>query len=265
MNPKFVKAYVKSNKNDFNDAEAICEAAARPNMRFVPVKTVHQQDMLAWHRARELTVRTNTRLCNQIRSLLAERGVVTSRGKKSLLALIAELLSPEDERITAEFRSLLLELYEQLKELQKSKEAYDKKISSIAKDNEDCKRLMEIPGIGPICATALVASVNKGGDFKNGREMSAWLGLVPRQETTGGHPRLLGISKRGNRYLRKQLIHGARAVLTAKPVRPSKTRLWLATMEKRRPRNVVTVALANKNARIAWALLKTGEHYRATA
>jgi len=261
IHPGFVKPFVKGNKNDSNDAEGIYEASVRPRMRFVPVKTVEQQDILAIHRTREILIRQRTQLVNQIRGLLAERGHVAPQGRRSLMKLITELLSDEGV-LTPIFEELLTEMKERLVSLDERRLIYDRKLRKLSQENETCKRLTEIPGIGPICSTALYATVGKGRDFKNGREMAAWLGLVPRQETTGGKPKLLGISKRGDRYLRKQLIHGARSMQWNPKGLPEARRLWLANLESRRHKNVAAVALANKQARIAWALLSTGQTYR---
>lgn len=261
INPAFVRPFVKSNKNDFNDAEAIVEAGSRKNMRFVPIKTIEQQDMLSIHRARESVLDQRTQLANQMRSLLAERGIVTAKGLASLRRLISELLAPEDQRLTSRFKEVLEEMNERFSLLDKSKKKYDQKLEELSRSTEACGRLQKIPGIGPICATALVSTVGNGHDFKRGRDMSAWLGLVPGQHTTGGKPKLLGISKRGDRYLRKQLIHGARAVLVYRDKQPEHRKKWICRLMEKSP-NIAAVALANKNARVAWALLKHGTEYR---
>lgn len=265
INPGFVKPYVKSNKNDYNDAEAICEAASRPSMRFVPVKTKGQQEMLSVHRMREMAISQRTRVANQIRSLLAEFGYVTRLGIAALRELVVGFIAPDNESVGPLLKECLTHQYESLCRLDEQKKFFDKKISNFAKTDEACKRLTEIPGIGPICSTALFATVSQGYDFKNGREMSAWLGLVPKQNTTGGKPKLGGISKRGDTYLRKQLIHGARAVVLHRKKKSGKVGRWLNRLAMKKNTNVIVVAMANKNARIAWSLLKHGTTYNEAA
>lgn len=262
INPTFVKAYVKSNKNDYNDAEAICEASSRPSMRFVPIKTVEQQDLLALHNSRELVMRQRTQMSNHIRSQLAERGLITKKGISYLKVLANDVLAPDDERISLELKQSLSQMMALLKGLEVQMKTFDKKLLQLSRQLEPCKRLLKIGGIGPIGATALYAKIGQGFDFKNGREASAWAGLVPRQYTTGGKPYLLGVGKRGDKYLRKTLVQGAKAVLHRIPNLPQKRRKWLEKLQRSKHQNVIAVALANKNMRIAWAMLKSGEDYQ---
>jgi len=265
ISPQFVKPYVKSNKNDMADAEAICEAAQRPNMRFVPIKSIEQQDILSIHRAREQVVRRRTAQGNQIRGLLMEYGLVIPKGMRTLHANLPDILADADNELTLMFRELLQGLREELINLDKYVASYDQQINALSKQSAVCRRLMTIPGVGPMVATALVASVSDGKAFKNGREMSAWLGLVARQHSTGGKPRLLGISKRGDVYLRKLLIHGARAALRWADKKHDKRSMWVTSLKERRGQNIAAVALANKTVRTAWVLITRGENYRANA
>lgn len=258
---QFVKPFVKSNKNDVCDAEAICEAGSRPTMRFVPVKTVHRQDIQALHRRREQLLKFRTALSNQIRGLLLENGIPVAAGRPALHRALPALLDTDDGRLTALFRELLRGLAEHLQSLTQRLQAIDAQLTRLCHANEATQRLLEVPGIGPLTATALFAAVGTGADFENGRHMAAWLGLVPRQYTTGGKPRLLGISKRGDHYLRKLFIHGARSVLIA-PTDLGRTPRWARAVQARTCTNKAAVGLANKNARITWALLHRGEHYR---
>lgn len=262
---QFVKPYVKSNKNDAADAEAICEAVARPNMRFVPTKSIEQQDIQCLHRARSLAVSHRTAQVNQIRGLLMEYGIVISRGIASLRRAVPEILEDADNELSPMFRQLLAELRDEFLRLDERVGTYDVRIKALSRDSQPCRRLMTIPGIGPMTATALVAAVANGAAFSNGREMAAWLGLVPRQHSTGGKPKLLGISKRGDVYLRKLLVHGARAALRVAEKKPDRRSRWAVEVAGRRGHNVAAVALANKNIRTAWALLRTGERYKTTA
>jgi len=251
--PQFVKPYVKSNKNDARDAEAICEAVSRPNMRFVPIKTEEQQALLSVHRVREGFVEARTAQGNQIRGLLAEFGFVLPQGLTSLFKGLPQLIGDTCNGLTQSMRNLLQRLYLALQELDRQVEELEREIKLANRDNQACTRLQKIPGIGPITASALVATLGENVDhFKNGREMAAFLGLVPKQCSSGGKTTLLGISKRGDGYVRKLLVHGARAVMRYEQPEES----WLGRLSKRRPKNVVVVALANKNVRVIWALLK---------
>ena len=255
MAPQFVKPYVKTNKNDRNDAEAICEAVARPNMRFVPVKTPQQQTVLALHRARAAYVKARTAQANQIRGLLSEFGIVLPQGIGELYRRIPDILEDAENALPGPMRTLLRRLLAHLKRLDRDVAELKADIVAWHLHNEDSQRLERIGGFGPLTATAFVASVGNAKSFKNGRQVAAWLGLVPRQDSSGGKTKLLGISKHGDVYLRTLLIHGARAVLRHLKHRAHRTDVWLRRLLARRNNNVAAVALANKNVRIAWALL----------
>ena len=261
MAPQFVKPYVKSNKNDANDAEAICEAVARPNMRFVAIKTIAQQDIQAIHRIRSEQVKQRTAKVNQIRGLLAEYGIVVGRRVDVLRNALPQLLEEAENGLTADFRVLLDGLRQDLITLDERVDDLDKKIKTLANNNPDAKRLQQIPGIGPMIATALICAIGDGKQFKRGRDMATWLGLTPRQHSSGGKERLLGISKRGDTYLRTLLIHGARSALKVAGKKDDPRSRWLQNLSSRRNKNIATVALANKNARIAWALLSKETDY----
>jgi transposase len=260
--PQFVKPYVKSNKNDAADAEAICEAAQRPNMRFVAVKTIEQQDIQSIHRMRSLTVGQRTAQINQIRGLLLEYGIEIPAGRSNLLKRLPEILEDAENSLTDLFRGELCGLYEALRHFNKRIAHYDEKIEQIAQADERMQRLQTIPGIGPKIATALLAAIGDIHAFKNGRQLAAWLGVVPRQHSTGGKSTLLGISKRGDVYLRQLIIHGARSILLTVDRKTDRTSRWATTLKARRHHNIATVAMANKIVRVAFALLKTGETYR---
>ncbi len=260
---QFVKPYVKSNKNDFNDAAAICEAASRPSMRFVPTKSVEQQDIQALHRVRTRRVAERTALSNQIRGLLLEYGVTIGLSLITLRRRLTGILDDGSNELTPRARALFRELYEELVDLEGKIAYIERKINLIFKASEPCQRLAQIEGVGPLTSTALVAAVGDVGVFKNGRHMAAWLGLVPRQSSTGGKARLLGISKRGDRYLRTLLIHGARSALRVMGRKSDRRSRWAIDVARRRGANIATVALANKTARIAWAMLAHGQNYRA--
>jgi transposase len=261
MAPQFVKPYVKSNKNDANDAEAICEAVARPTMRFVAIKTIAQQDIQAIHRIRSELVQQRTAKVNQIRGLLAEYGIVVGRRVDVLQNALPLLLEDAENGLTTDFRALLEGLQQDLTTLNGRVNELDKTIKTLANSNADAERLQQIPGIGPITATALVCAIGNGKQFKRGRDMAAWLGLTPNQHSSGGKERLLGISKRGDAYLRTLLIHGARAVLKVACKKDDPRSRWLQSLCGRRNKNIAAVALANKNARIAWALLTKKTDY----
>ena len=255
MAPQFVKPYVKSNKNDANDAEAICEAVARPTMRFVAIKTIEQQDIQAVHRIRSELVQQRTAKGNQIRGLLSEYGLVMGQRIEVLRKALPLLLEDAENGLTIDFRTLLEGLQQDLITLDERVDEMDKKIRLLASSNEDAKRLQQIPGIGPITATALICAIGDGKQFKRGRDLAAWLGLTPRQHSSGGKDRLLGISKRGDAYLRTLLIHGARSVLRVAGNKEDPRSRWIQSLCGRRNKNIAAVALANKNARIVWALL----------
>jgi transposase len=261
--PQFVKPYVKSNKNDAADAEAICEAAQRPSMRFVAVKEIGQQDVQAIHRMRSLAVERRTAQINQTRGLLLEYGLEIPAGRSNLLKRLPEILEDAENGLTDLFREELFGLYRELRHLDGRIAHYDEKIKQIAQADERMQRLQTIPGIGPKIATALLAAVGDIHAFKNGRELAAWLGLVPRQHSTGGKPTLLGISKRGDVYLRQLIIHGARSILLTVDRKADYTSQWAAALKVRRHKNIAVVAMANKMVRIAFALLKNNEIYRA--
>jgi len=255
MAPQFVKPYVKSNKNDAVDAEAICEAVQRPNMRFVAAKSIEQQDMQALHRIRSHLVSRRTAQANQIRGLLLEYGITVSKGIHHVRKQIPLILEDADNELSDLFRGLLNELNQEFIHLNERIATVEKKLLSLSLQNKDCQRLLTIPGIGLLSATALVAAIGDVSVFKNGRELSAWLGLVPKQHSTGGKEKLLGISKRGDSYLRTLLIHGGRSVVQHANKYQDRRSQWICHIEQRRGRNVCAVAVANKNARTIWALL----------
>jgi transposase len=243
MSPQFVKPYVKGNKNDGNDAEGICEAVSRPNMRFVPVKNVEQQDVQSLHRIREQYVKNRTALINQIRGLLGEYGIVLPQGSSRVRQEVPLIVDDDENELSDFFRDLLRMQLDHLRFLEQRVDECDKKIKTLSKNNEACQRLLKVPGLGPVTVTALVSAVGNAKDFKNGRQLAAWLGLVPRQWSTGGKPRLLGISKRGDRYLRKNFVHGARSVVSRASSKESRSSRWVSGVEERRGRNVAIVAV----------------------
>jgi transposase len=257
MAPQFVKPYVKTNKNDARDAEAICEAVGRANMRFVSIKTPEQQALLALHRARQGFVRARTAQGNQIRGLLAELGLVMGKGRSQLERHIPDILEDAENGLSGMSRELFARLLEHFRHLDAQVQALEAQIKAWHREDAASRRLEQIPGIGPLTASALVASIGDARNFKNARQLSAWLGLVPRQCSSGGKPTLLGISKRGDVYLRTLLIHGARSTL-----RLAKPGDWGAALAERRNQNLAAVALANKNARIVWALLAHGRNFQ---
>ena len=261
MAPQFVKPYVKTNKNDARDAEAICEAVSRPSMRFVAVKTVEQQELLAMHRARQGFVAARTAQANQIRGLLSEYGVVIPRGIGCLGQQMPSILGDAENGLSGLSRELFSRLFEHFRELDRQVKELEQSIRTWHRESAASQRLEQIPGIGPLTASALVASVGDAKSFQNGRQLAAWLGLVPRQASSGGKERLLGISKRGDIYLRTLLIHGARAVLWNQKSKANATQEWLSRLAARRNANIAAVALANKNARIVWALLAHRREY----
>jgi transposase len=254
MAPQFVKPYVKTNKNDMADAEAICEAVSRPNMRFVPIKNVEQQAILSVHRARQGFVKARTAQGNQIRGLLSEFGIVIPQGIRSVMKLMPEILEDGENGLPGTMRHLLERLTENLKEMDRQAKELEAQIQLWHRENEASRKLAEIPGLGPITASAIVATVGDAREFKNGRQLAAWMGLVPRQHSSGGKQNLLGISKRGDTYLRTLMIHGARSVIRFAENK-TEPECWLRKLMARRNKNVAAVALANKNARVVWALL----------
>jgi len=259
---QFVKPFLKSNKNDFLDAEAIAEAVARENMRFVPIKTDDQLDLQALHRVRDRLVHRRTALINQIRGFLLERGITFAKGPANLRHQMPAILEDAEQNLTPRLRSLLAHLWQEWKTLNSDIERVSDEIDAIAGQDAACQRLRQIPGVGPLVATATVAAIGNGAAFHRGREFAAWLGLVPRQHSTGGKAQLLGISKRGNVYLRRMFIHGARAVLLCVKHDTGRLGQWMRQLELRAPRNKVIVAVANKLARIVWAVLSSGNEYR---
>jgi transposase len=265
MAPQFVKPYVKSNKNDMRDAEAIAEAVTRPSMRFVLVKDVAQQDIQALHRVRERLVTARTALINEMRGLLAEYGIVLPHGVAKFRQAFVSTLEAEQTKLTPLGQELLHKLFDELGKLDAELAYYQEKLEALAHTHPVCQRLQTIPGIGPLTATALIAAVSDARVFKNGRQFAAWLGLVPKQYSTGGQTRLLGISKRGDSYIRKLLIHGARATLRWARTTADRRSQWIRGLLARRGWNRTAVAVANKNARIVWALLSRGGVYEANA
>jgi transposase len=262
---QFVKPFVKSNKNDFVDAEAIAEAVERKNMRFVPIKTDDQLDLQAIHRVRDRLISRRTAVINQLRAFLLERGMVFAKTPAKLRAAMADVLENADADLTPQMRNLISMLWDEWKLVEQQIAALTDDLERIADSDAGCVRIRKIPGIGPIVATAIVAAIGNGAAFRKGRDFAAWLGVVPRQYSTGGKTKLLGISKRGNVYLRKVLIHGARAA--AMRIKRDRVPIgaWMNALEARAPRNVLVVAMANKLARIAWAVLSSGNEYRPVA
>ena len=266
MAPQHVKPYVKSNKNDSNDAEAICEAMSRPAMRFVPAKTVEQQDMQAVHRVRERLLKARNALTNEMRGLLAEYGILIPRqGISAVRNTLPGLLEDAENGLTHRFRVMLHDMREELLALEARIKKYDRIVEEHAVNDRGAKRLMAMEGVGPITASAMVTAVGDAKQFKNGREMAAWLGIVPKQHSSGGKVNLGGISKRGDSRLRCVVIHGARAVVSAAEGKTDRRSQWVNALVKRRNKNIATVALANKNVRIMWAVLVRGEDYRPAA
>lgn len=265
ISPQFVKPYVKGNKNDSNDAEAICEAVSRPNMRFVPVKNIEQQDIQILHRVRSGLIKERTALGNRIRGLLAEYGIIIVIGLVKLRQRLPEILEDAENNLTPSARRIFANLQEQLADLDKQIAFYDEQIQAVHRSNEMSRRIAEVPGIGFITATALLAAIGDGTMFSSARQIAAWLGLVPKQESSGGKTRLLGISKRGDAYLRTLLIHGGRAVVRTASKKDDPQSRWVNELVKRRNANIAAVAVANKNARIVWALITKQERYSAAA
>ena len=259
--PQFVKPYVKSNKNDANDAEAICEAMSRPGMRFVAVKNVEQQDIQATHRVRAELMTQRTAKANQIRGLVAEYGLVAPQQMRALRAAIPCWLEDAENGLTDHFRSLLHGLWVDLVALDDRVLDLDREIERLANSNEITKRLQQLRGVGPMVATALVATVGTAEQYHKGRQMAASLGLTPRQYSSGDKHRLLGISKRGDVYLRTLLIHGARAVVSQAKHKDDRLSRWVTGIANRSHTNVAVVALANKTARMAWAMLRNETNY----
>lgn len=263
MSPEYVRPYVKAQKNDDRDAEAIAEAATRPTMRFVELKSEEQLDVQTLHRVRDRLVGERTSLTNQIRSLLLERGHVVAQGHARLRHLLADLLDTATCSLSARMAFLLGDMRTRWDELDRRIAAFDAEFSAMARTDERARRLTSIPGIGALNATALVAAVGNAATFTKGRDLAAWLGLVPRQATTGGKPKLLGITKRGSRYLRKMLIQGARSAMPTLAKANTAIGAWLRALLVRTHPNIAVVALAAKMARTVWALLRHGRNYEA--
>jgi len=260
---QYVKPYVKTNKNDYVDAEAIGEAVGRPTMRFVPIKSDDQLDLQSLHRVRERWVTRRTAVINQIRGLLLERGITLRKGRRYIDEALPGIVEDADAKLSGTVRLLLAQLKLELDQTALRLEEAEALIEQTVQDSEACQRLMQIPGIGPVTATAVISAIGNGAAFRKGREFAAWTGLVPREHSTGGKQKLLGISNRGNRYLRKLFVQCARAVLQQKTKQTPGLKVWLEKMTSHTHRHVAAVALANKLARMAWAVLATGEAYRA--
>jgi transposase len=263
MSPQYVKPYVKTNKNDVNDAAACAEAVTRPSMRFVPIKTVQQQDVLLLHRVRSRLVKQRIQLTNQTRGLLAEYGIVMAQGEASFRKRLPEILANEQNELSPSARAIFQELYSEYLVIVQKVKSYEEKIQKLSRENKLCQRLETIPGIGPLTSTALVASIGKAEVFTQSRQLSGWLGLVPKQHSSGNQTRLLGISKRGDRYLRALLIHGARSVVQRLGQKKDAYSRWALQLQTRTGFNKTVVALAHKNARVVWALLHHATEFEA--
>ena len=263
--PQYVKPFVRRQKNDSNDAEAICTAVQQPNMRFVPKKTLEQQDIQALHRARQRLVNHRTALISQMRGLLLDRGIAIGVAATRARSMIPKALNEPNEDLSTLTREIITSLYDFMLQIDARIRFFDKKIDAIFKANEACQRIAKIRGVGPKTATAMIAAIGDGSDFKNGRHLAAWLGLVPRQHSSGDRRVMLGISKRGSQHLRTLLVHGARAVVRTAVRKTDPRSIWINDLRERRGHNRATVAVANKNARVIWAVLRTGEPYRAAA
>jgi transposase len=262
MPPAYVKPYVKRQKNDATDAEAICEAVGRANMRFVPTKAPEQQSGLVLHRTRHLFVRQQTSVINAIRAHLAEFGIVAPVGRQGVEQLLEVVANPNDQRLPEIARACLSALGAQLRRIKEQVLEFDRMIRAWHRSNQTCRRLDDCPGVGPALATAVVASVPDPKAFRSGRDFSAWIGLVPKQHSSGGKERLGGISKQGDRYLRGLFVVGALAVIRYAKIHGTKHRPWLTALLARRPTKVAAIALANKIARMVWAMMTKGERYK---
>ena len=262
MPAQYVKPYVKTNKNDFIDAEACSEAVIRPTMRFVPIKTDEQLDLQSLHRVRERWVGCRTAVINQIRGMLLERGITMPKGRRHIEESLPGILEDSDNKLSGSLRVLLRELRHEMQYLHEQIGECDKLIVRIAGELEDCEHLVTIPGIGPTIATATIAAIGNGAAFKKGRGFAAWLGVVPGEHSTGGKQKLTGTSRRGNKYLRKLFLLGAHAVLQCRTKQDPVLSAWLERLATRKRPQVAAVALANKMARTAWAVLRKREAYR---
>jgi len=259
--PQHVKAFLIGNKNDYNDALAIAVAAKQPHIKSVGIKSIDQQDSQAQHKVRELAVRQRTALCNQIRGLIAEYGIIFSQGVNNVRKNISLMLDDETTQLSNVFKVLLAQLQEQLKSLDNCIETFGKTITVSAKSNPICQRLQTIPGVGPMISSAYFNEIGNGSNYRRGRDVSASLGIVPRQHSSGGKDTLLGISKRGNGYLRCLLIQGAKAVVSRAGTKNDKLSQWINRLVQTRGHNRACVAYANKMARMAWAITVSGEEY----
>ena len=262
ISPQYVKPFVRRQKNDSNDAEAICIAARQPHIAFVPKKTIEQQDIQALHRARQRMVNHRTAVVSQIRGLLLDRGFAIAKSITCARRLIPDILADFNNELTPMARDAIAELYDLFRDLDQRIASFDRRIEEVFRNSATCQRIAKIKGIGPKTATAIVAAVGDGTEFKNGRHLAAWIGLVPRQFSSGDRRVMLGISKRGSQHLRSLLVHGARAVVRTAPNKTDPHNHWINQLRERRGFNRATVAVANKNARIIWAVLRTGEPYR---
>jgi transposase len=265
ISPQYAKPFLRRQKNDGNDAEAICTAARQPHIPLVPKKTVEQQDIQALHRARQRMVNHRTAVVSQIRGLLLDRGFAMAKSITRARRMVPEILSNLDNELTSLAREALYELYDLFRDLDRRIASFDKKIEAVFRNSPVCQRIASIKGVGPKTATAIVAAIGDGAEFRNGRHLAAWVGLVPRQFSSGDRTVLMGISKRGNQHLRSLLVHGARAVVRTAPNKTDPNNQWVNQLRERRGFNRATVAVANKNARIIWAVLRTGEPYRAVS
>lgn len=261
ISPQHVTPYVGNHKNDYKDTEAIIEVGIRPRTKFVQIKSIEQQDIQSIHRVRERLVNNRICLSNQIRGLLLEYGIVIPKGFASLKIKMTEILGQGSDLISWEIHEVLIDVYEEFKMLSARIDKYDKKIEAISNQQESCKLLKTIPGIGPITATALYASMGNGSQFKNGREMAAQIGLVPKQHSSGDRQKLLGITRKGNRDLKQLMIHGARAVVAKAGKKEDKRSGWINKLAAKKHSNVVATALANRTARMAWAVLQSSKPY----
>jgi len=260
--PQYVVPFRQGNKNDYNDALAIAEAAQRPNMRFVKPKSVEQQDVQLLHRMRERLTKQSTALINQVRGMLAEYGIVMTKSKSAFKAQLPDILIDETNTLTTKGRAIFYQLYDEVIDIEKRLKSCDTQVLNETQNNVICQRLQTIPGVGPVTATAIYAAVGDGKDFSNGRHFSAWCGLVPKQHSSGGKDNLLGISKRGNAYLRTLFIHGARAVLRHSGSKSDKLSCWAIQLAERRGFNRACVAVANKLARMSWVIAAREEEFR---
>ncbi len=262
ISPQYVKPFVRRQKNDGNDAEAICTAARQPHIPLVPKKSIEQQDIQALHRARQRMVNHRTAVVSQIRGLLLDRGFAMAKSITRARRLIPDVLADLDNELTPMARETIAELYDLFRDLDRRISDFDKKIDRVFRQSETCQRIAKIKGVGPKTATAIVAAIGDGAEFKNGRHLAAWVGLVPKQHSSGNKTVLMGISKRGNQHLRSLLVHGARAVVRTAYNKSDPHNQWVNQLRERRGYNRATVAVTNKNARIIWAVLRTGEPYR---